>query len=94
MAFASPALPDHEFTVGMPSRVKFSAATRGNAPITYAIDKTPSGMTFDATARTLTGTPDTATAATTYTMTATDADGDTGTQTVRITVESASPEPL
>ena len=68
------------------------AATGGNAPLTYALAVTtgspplPPGLSFDATTRTLSGTPTGFQAATGYTYTATDANGDTATATFDITV--------
>ena len=63
-------------------------ATGGDGTLAYTLTPTlPAGLTFDATARTLTGTPTAPQAATEYTYTATDADGDTATLTfdIRIT---------
>ncbi len=52
-------------------------ATGGDGTLTYALSPTaPTGLTFDASARTLTGTPTASQAAVEYTYTATDADGD------------------
>ncbi len=68
------------------------AATSGDAPLSYALTgATPDGLTYTATARTLTGTPTTAAPAVTLTYTATDADantaaGDTATLTFAVTV--------
>ena len=52
-------------------------ATGRDVPMTYSISPDPpAGLTFDSTARTITGTPTAASAATTYTYTATDASTD------------------
>ena len=52
-------------------------ATGGNGDLTYALaGDLPAGVTFDATTRTLSGTPTERQAALEYTYTATDADGD------------------
>ena len=64
-------------------------ASGGNGAATYSLSPTaPAGLTFDASARTLTGTPTAAQSATPYTYTATDTDGDTATLTFAITVET------
>ena len=53
------------------------AATGGNGDLTYALaGDLPAGVTFDASTRTLSGTPAKKQAATGYTYTATDLDGD------------------
>ena len=62
-------------------------ATGGSAPLTYSLSPTPpAGLSFNATTRTLSGTPTTAQPATTYTYTAQDANGATASQTFSITV--------
>ena len=67
------------------------AASGGNAPLTYTLAKTggsgiPAGLTFDASTRTLSGTPDDHQTATGYTYTVTDSDDDTASQTFNITI--------
>ena len=53
------------------------AATGGNGDLTYAlVGDLPAGLTFDATTRTLSGTPTERQSALEYTYTATDTDGD------------------
>ena len=70
------------------------AATGGNTPLTYTLARTsgtpalPPGVSFDASTRTLSGTPTTLQSAVEYTYTATDADGDAVTLTFDITVET------
>ncbi len=65
-------------------------ATGGDVPLTYSLaPNAPSGLAFDATNRTLTGTPNTAQSATAYTYTVTDADGDTASLAFNITIAQA-----
>ncbi len=67
------------------------AATGGNGVLTYALmPALPSGLSFDATARELSGTPIAAIAKTTFALTATDRDGDVGTLTFTISVVADS----
>ena len=64
-------------------------ASSGNAPLSYSLTPPVPGLTFDTTARQVTGTPSTAgTYAMTYTVT--DEDGDTDTLSFTITVEESS----
>ncbi|MYA89516.1 MAG: hypothetical protein F4X97_13890, partial [Boseongicola sp. SB0662_bin_57] len=70
-------IPDHSLAVNRASRIAtLPAATGGDGTLVYSISPTtlPAGLQFDATARTITGTPTTVTAATAYTYTATDSD--------------------
>ncbi|WP_446830455.1 fibronectin type III domain-containing protein [Candidatus Foliamicus sp.] len=70
------------------------AATGGNGTLTYSLTPAaPAGLAFDATARTLTGTPTTAQSATAYAYTATDADGDAASLTFNITVTADTQAP-
>ena len=72
------------------------AATGGNAPLTYSLGPTPAlptGLTFDAATRTISGTPSAVMTETEYTLKVTDADGNTAdtdaaTLTFKITVEA------
>ncbi|WP_446830451.1 fibronectin type III domain-containing protein [Candidatus Foliamicus sp.] len=65
-------------------------ATGGDVPLTYSLTpNAPSGLAFDATNRTLTGTPNTVQSATAYTYTVTDADGDTASLAFNITIAQA-----
>ena len=64
-------------------------ASGGNAPLTYALSPAPpSGLSLDAAARTLSGTPSEAAEAATWTWTATDEDGDSASLTFSLTVEA------
>ena len=66
-------------------------ASGGNAPLSYSLSPNVPGLTFNATARQLTGTPTTAgTHAMTYTVT--DEDGDTDTLGFTITVNTDTTE--
>ena len=65
-------------------------ATGGDVPLTYSLaPNAPAGLAFDATNRTLTGTPNTVQSATAYTYTVTDADGDTASLAFNITIAQA-----
>ena len=88
-AFASSAaIPAQSWTAGTAiGTLQLPGATGGNAPLTYSLTPTlPTGLTFNATARTLTGTPKGALDNTTFTYTVTDADGDPATLTFDIEV--------
>ena len=87
------------FTIGTAVDLTLPAATGGNAPYTYTLVQgllappLPDGLTFNAVARTITGTPTTAAAAADYTYTAADADmntaaDDTASLTISITVSA------
>ena len=75
--FLEPVL-DQTYTAGRPiPTLQLPEATGRDVPMTYSISPDlPAGLTFDATARTITGTPTAVSAATTYTYTATDASTD------------------
>ena len=65
------------------------AGTDGDAPLTYSLlPALPTGMSFNATSRELSGTPSVTKAQTTYTYTVTDKDGDTAALTFKLTVEA------
>ena len=66
------------WTVGVAVHQSLPAATGGNPPLTYGLSPDlPAGLTFDAAARTISGTPTAVQSATTYVYSATDDDDDT-----------------
>ena len=72
------------------TNLRLPAATDGNTPLLYALSPTPpDGMVFDATTRTLSGTPTTTQNAVSYTYTVKDANEDTDTLSFSITVDGA-----
>ena len=81
--------------------VELPEATEGNGDLTYALSPSPPvGVTFDASARTLSGTPTATQDAATYTYTVTDSDGntaasdaDTLTFTIAVAVAEADTTP-
>ena len=88
---------DQTYTMGaMIPALTLPMATGGTAPLTYtltgpasaALSQAVPGLTFDATARTLTGTPTTA-ATTALTYTVTDQNGSTASDTLTLTVAAA-----
>ena len=99
--FGSATVTAQTYTVGTSiGTVTLPPATGGNGALTYALAPAlPSGLTFTAADRTITGTPaGTAQAATTYTYTASDNDvdttpADTATLTFTITINAANTAP-
>ena len=92
-AFANGArIPTQDFTVDVRiASLSLPQATGGDAPLSYTLTPPLSaGLTFDGTARTITGTPTTAATLVTYRYTATDMDGDTATLTFRVTVVAST----
>ena len=92
-AFANGArIPTQDFTVDVRiASLSLPQATGGDAPLTYTLTPALSaGLTFDGTARTITGTPTTAATLVTYRYTVTDMDGDTATLTFRVTVVAST----
>ena len=86
------AIANQSWTAGMAiSTLQLPAATGGNAPLTYSLTPTtlPTGLTFDSTARTVTGTPTAALGKTSFTYTVTDGAGDTATLTFDIEVAAS-----
>ncbi|MCY3968688.1 MAG: NBR1-Ig-like domain-containing protein [Acidobacteria bacterium] len=74
------------------SSLTLPAATGGNGDLTYALAGTlPKGVTFDASTRTLSGTPTKKQEATQYTYTATDEDGDAASLsfTIRVAAQAS-----
>ena len=83
---------NQEWVVGTPVAFTLPEATGGNAPLTYTLSPSPlRGVTFNASTRTLSGTPTRAQSARTYTYKVTDADGDMDTETFTITVVEPPP---
>ncbi len=88
--FGSASIEEYNWTVGEAVDVRLPAATGGDGPITYRLSPAlPAGLSFEAKARTITGTPTEAVAKTRFTDTATDADGQTGQLHFRVTVQAA-----
>ena len=74
------------------STLQLPVATDGNAPLTYSLSPTlPTGLTFSASTRQITGTPTVALSATTYTYMVTDTDGDTASLTFDLSVRDPMP---
>ena len=79
-----PALPAASF----PTPGAGETATDVNSSLTYSLTPAlPAGLSFDAAARRITGTPTAAAPAANYTLTATDVDGDRATLTFSLTVQ-------
>ena len=76
-ALSLPALTDQSYTAGAPiTDLSLPSAFGGSPPYLYTLTPAlPPGLSFDASSRTLTGTPTTALVPTTYTYTVTDAAG-------------------
>ncbi len=88
--FGAASIEEYNWTVGEAVDVRLPAATGGDGPITYRLSPAlPAGLSFEAKARTITGTPTEAVAKTRFTDTATDADGQTGQLHFRVTVQAA-----
>ncbi len=86
--FGSESVPDQTYAVNGTVSLQLPLATGGNPPLTYSISPAlPAGLTFDARARTITGTPMSAMSSTPYTYTVTDADAvDAGTDTLTFNI--------
>ena len=81
---------DQTWTVGVAIHTSLPAATGGNPPLTYGLSpQLQAGLTFDAAARTISGTPTAVQSATTYVYSATDADDDTASIQFRAGVVAA-----
>ncbi len=75
-AFTLPSVPDQDFTVGEDRSVELPLASGGLGSPTYMLTPAlPSGLTFDASSRVLSGTPTAVAAPMTYTYAATDTTG-------------------
>ena len=84
----SASVPAQSWKAGTPVTLNLPAATGGDAPLTYSLTPAlPAGLTFNASARTISGTP--ASSARSYTYKVTDTDGDPASVTFQITVEAA-----
>jgi hypothetical protein len=84
-------VPNQTWTVGAAVVLSLPAATGGNPPLTYGLSPAlPAGLTFDAAARTIAGTPTTVESATTYVYSATDDDDDTASIQFQASVAAAS----
>ena len=85
-------VPDQTWTVGVAIHMSLPAATGGNPPLTYGLSpELQAGLTFDAAARTISGTPTAVQSATTYVYSATDDDDDTGSIQFQASVAAATP---
>ena len=83
---------DQTWTVGVAIHMSLPAATGGNPPLTYGLSpELQAGLTFDAAARTISGTPTAVQSATTYVYSATDDDDDTGSIQFQASVAAATP---
>ncbi len=84
-------VPDQTWTVGVAIHMSLPAATGGNPPLTYRLSPDlQAGLTFDAAARTISGTPTAVQAATNYVYSATDDDDDTASIQFRASVVAAT----
>ena len=91
---ADAAIDDQTYVVGRTiADWVLPTASGGDAPLTYSASTLPADLEFDATTRTLGGTPTEETVQT-VTYTATDSDGDTATQTFTITIAGEGTVPL
>ena len=84
-------VPNQTWTVGTPVHLSLPAASEGNQPLTYGLSpELPAGLTFDAGARTITGTPTAVLPMTGYIYTVTDDDDDTASIQFQVSVGAAS----
>ena len=90
-SFGASTIANQSYTENVPiADLTLPAATGGNGTLRYSLSPAPpTGLSFDAAARKLTGAPRGTQNATTYTYTATDSDGDTATLTFSIAVAAA-----
>ena len=91
--FGIATIGDQSYTLGtaIPT-LQLPVATNGNAPLTYSLAPAlPTGLTFNASTRQITGTPTVSLSATTYTYTVTDTDGDTASLTFDLSVRDPMP---
>lgn len=82
---------DQAWTVGVAIHMSLPAATGGNPPLSYELSpELQTGLTFDPTARTISGTPTAIQPATTYVYSATDDDDDSTSIQFRASVAAAA----
>ena len=82
------ATADQSWIKGTAVSLTLPAASNGNAPLTYSLAGTPpTGVSFNASTRVLSGTPSATQTATTYTYKVEDANGDEATDEFTIAVE-------
>ena len=93
----STSIVDQDYTVDTPiDALTLPAATGGDeiTTLTYSLSPAlPAGLTFDAGARSITGTPSAVAAETEYTYTVTEGDGDSAVLNFKITVSTFQPDP-
>ena len=87
------AIADQSYTRGVEiAALTLPASSTGNGPLTYSLSPAlPASLSFDATTRTLSGTPTELQASTAYTYKVADADEDEATQSFNITVLAPLP---
>lgn len=86
----APSVPDVNATAGTAIRVTLPAGTGGDAPLTYRVSTLPTGWTFNADTRELSGDTTIVAGTTTITYTIRDANGDEATASFDIIVAAAS----
>ena len=89
----APDVPDVNAVAGTATRVTLPVGSGGNTPLTYAVSTLPTGWSFDAGTRVLSGSTSIIAGTTTITYTVRDADGDTATDTFDIIVAAADRTP-
>ena len=87
------AITDQSYTRGVEiEALTLPSSSTGNGPLTYSLSPAlPAGLSFDATTRTLSGTPTGLQATTSYTYKVVDANADEATQSFNITVLAPLP---
>ncbi len=84
-------VPDQTWPVGTAVHLSLPSARGGNPPLTYALSPAlPTGLTFDADARTIAGTPTAAQSESRYVYAVTDDDQDTSSIQFLITVVASN----
>ena len=89
-AFGDAMVESQRYRVGSPiANLTLPAATGGDGPVVYGLTPAlPDGLSFDANARTISGTPNATLSSTVFTYTASDEDDDTATLTFAIEVRA------